>query len=95
VKQPAFVNPPLTLDYLTGDINGPLTFKQVLFPIKENIFLARFENIGDRFDKYNGNPDDTYYVNVKLFADMLYKHMNGADAQLTATNIVETSLSGN
>lgn len=57
--------------------------------------MARFENIGDNFDKFNGKSTDTYYVDVKMFAEMLYQHMNGVDAPLNIINIVETSLSGN
>ena len=85
----------MTLDYLSGDYDGPNTFKQIIIPYSGTTFLVRFENIGDLFDKYTGKASSTYYVDVKKFAEMFYTHMNGADATLTHINIVETTLSGN
>jgi lysosomal alpha-mannosidase len=95
VKTTPTNNPPLSLDYLSGDLDVPFTFKQVIFPYSPHVFLVRFENIGDKFDKFDGKADATYYVDVVKFASMLYKHVNGADAEWNNLNIRETTLSGN
>jgi hypothetical protein len=69
--------------FLSGDYQGPNTFKYEIFPVRKNFLLVRFENIGDNFDALNGQMDQTsktYYVNVRTFAETIYSYVNGPDA---------------
>jgi hypothetical protein len=56
----------------------------------------RLENVFDNFDVHEPKqPNHTIYVQVKKFAEELYKYVNGDDAQLNNINVVETTLTGN
>jgi hypothetical protein len=37
-------------EFLSGDSQGPSSFKYVIFPVAKNTLFVRFENIGDSFD---------------------------------------------
>ena len=64
--------------------------KLLLFPVGKNKILARFENIGDKFDE----EEQTVYIKVKDFAHDLWASVNG-DAPLNDIHIIETTLTGN
>ena len=68
----------------------------MLFPIEKNVIYMRIENIFDTFDIHPPKaPNHTVYIQIRNFAETLYKHVNGMDAQLNNINIVETTLTGN
>jgi len=65
--------------------------KLVLFPLAKNEILARFENLGDKFDFVNcdffnkhefcaADHHQTIVVNVEQFARQLYSEVNGQTA---------------
>ena len=45
------------MHFVSGDTQGPITFKTEVFPVDKNVIFVRFENIGDRFDSFNTTLD--------------------------------------
>ena len=49
-----------------------------MFPIARNEVLARFENIGDKFDNPTGQfGNDTLYIDIVKYAFSFYFDANG------------------
>lgn len=97
--------PPSIVDYTmleyqnksaVGDALIHLPLKFQLFPLDRNIIHMRLENIFDNFDVHSPKqPNHTIYIQVRKFAEDLYKYVNGEQAQLNNINILETTLTGN
>lgn len=68
--------------------------KYIVFPLAKNKILARFENVGDKFDDEEGIfGDGSLKVDINKFAKEFYSDANGESAQ--KVTIVEVDLTNN
>jgi len=81
-----------TIDFgVNLDKNKQITYH--IIPLDKHKILARFENLGDKFDL--GSQQETKYIDVYQFAEKFWEQANpGASENMTIT-INETSLTNN